>query len=386
MDLRCRLVARRAELEEATLDRVFSINDPAQTGEGDYLTGLRAAVGAALDYGFLILDGAPSGTLPPVPSQLLAQARLAARTGVSLDAVLRRYVAGHSQFSDLLLEEAETAVGSRAELKQLFRCLAAGLDQLIGAASAEYARELAERQRSTQRRRLDLIRDLLAGELRSTAELRYDLDVWHLGMIATGQEDVPAIRELATTLDRVFLQVPVGTDVSWIWLGGRRPFESEELAETRAGLESRLQAPISLGEPAQGPRGWRLTHRQAVAILPIARRGERLIVRYAEDPLLASALQDELLAGSLRELYLAPLARERDRGAAARETLRGYFAAGGNTTSAAAALGVSRRTVRSRISVIEDRLGQSLASISAELQTALRLDEIEASPIRADPP
>ena len=42
----------------------------------------------------------------PVPVALLAQARLAARVGVSLDAVLRRYFAGYTLLGDFLIEEA----------------------------------------------------------------------------------------------------------------------------------------------------------------------------------------------------------------------------------------------------------------------------------------
>jgi DNA-binding PucR family transcriptional regulator len=88
-------------------------------------------------------------------------------------------------------------------------------------------------------------------------------------------------------------------------------------------------------------------------------------------------LQDELLATSLRQLYLDPLRGERDGGVVAMNTLRAYFAASGNASSAAAALGISRRTVGSRLAAIEDRLDLRLDAASAEIETALRLDEIE---------
>jgi DNA-binding PucR family transcriptional regulator len=81
----------------------------------------------------------------------------------------------------------------------------------------------------------------------------------------------------------------------------------------------------------------------------------------------------------LRRNYLAPLESDRDGGTAAKNTLRAYFAAAGNVSSSAAALGVSRQTVRSRVTAIEDRLGRPLETASAEIQTALRLDEIDES-------
>jgi DNA-binding PucR family transcriptional regulator len=97
-------------------------------------------------------------------------------------------------------------------------------------------------------------------------------------------------------------------------------------------------------------------------------------------PLLASTLQDDLLAASLDQLYLAPLRAERDGGEAAKETLRAYFAASGNASSAASALGVNRRTVAARIASIEEKIGRTVDSVSAEIETALRLDEIEPQP------
>src|SRR5262249_45691173 len=94
-ELMARMDERRADLEAVTLDRVFGIAELPQSGESDYLNGLRDAVAAAVEYGYTILDRGPLGALTPIPPQLLVQARLAARVSVSLEAILRRYVAGH---------------------------------------------------------------------------------------------------------------------------------------------------------------------------------------------------------------------------------------------------------------------------------------------------
>jgi DNA-binding PucR family transcriptional regulator len=134
---------------------------------------------------------------------------------------------------------------------------------------------------------------------------------------------------------------------------------------------------LAIGEPGRSMAGWRLTHRQAVATLPIALRAREGVARYVQAPLLASALQDDLLADSLRQCYLAPLESDRDGGVAAKETLRAYFAAGGNVSSAAAALSLNRRTVSSRLAAVEERLGRQLEDASAEIETALRLAELD---------
>jgi DNA-binding PucR family transcriptional regulator len=145
--------------------------------------------------------------------------------------------------------------------------------------------------------------------------------------------------------------------------------------------------PLAIGEPSQGPAGWRLTHRQAQAALLIALRSSEAIVRYSDVAVLASMLQDELLTASLRQLYLEPLAVGRDKGRALRETLRAYFAAERNISSTAAALGVNRHTVTNRLRVIEDRLECPLGSCAMEIDAALRLenllDKTAASPRRA---
>jgi len=111
--------------------------------------------------------------------------------------------------------------------------------------------------------------------------------------------------------------------------------------------------------------------------LPIALRTSENAVRYADVALLASILQDDLLATSLREIYLKPLERDRDGGETIRKTLRAYFSADRNLSSAGALLGVSRRTVANRLRDIEERLGRSLGPVAAEIEITLRADELD---------
>ncbi|MBW8060448.1 MAG: hypothetical protein FVQ78_09030 [Solirubrobacterales bacterium] len=50
--------------------------------------------------------------------------------------------------------------------------------------------------------------------------------------------------------------------------------------------------------------------------------------------------------------------------------------AGRNAASAAAALGVSRQTVGNHLGAIEARLGRSFSSCAAEIEAALRLEDL----------
>ncbi|HET7510349.1 MAG TPA: helix-turn-helix domain-containing protein, partial [Solirubrobacterales bacterium] len=132
---------------------------------------------------------------------------------------------------------------------------------------------------------------------------------------------------------------------------------------------------VAVGEPGEGLAGWRFSHFQAKAALPIAERTGQPVVRYAEVALLAAVARDDLAETSLRQLYLAPLERARDGGKIARETLRAYFAAERNISSTAAALGVDRATVRNRLRAVEDLLGRPLQGSMPDLEIALQLDD-----------
>jgi PucR C-terminal helix-turn-helix domain/GGDEF-like domain len=378
-DLHARLSARWPEVEQAVLTRVFTVEDPSESlADAEYMEGLREAVKASLGYGLASVKLGEERS-PPVPPALLTQTRVAARNGVSLETVLRRCFAGNALFVDFIVEEAEAGGHiERAELQSPLRTQATIFDRLIAAVSEEYACEEQERSLSTRQREAKRIERLLAGELVDTTELSYRLEDHHLGAIASGPGAVEALRELAAALDRRLLFVEREEETVWAWLGGRTDIPADELKAKLDAWPEKL--PLAFGERAQGLTGWRLTHRQARAAWPIALRGPQRVVCYAEVALLAAVLQDDLLATSLRQLYLAPLEEERDGGETARATLRAYFAAGRNVSSAAAAVGVSRRTVANRLRAIEERLGLRVHDCAAEIEAALRLDDLNRSP------
>jgi DNA-binding PucR family transcriptional regulator len=183
------------------------------------------------------------------------------------------------------------------------------------------------------------------------------------------------MRVLAGRLDRRLLAVCREEEPVWAcWLGGGRPLEAEQ-ALRALGEISLDRVLVSVGEPGEGLSGWRFSHRQAKAALPIAERRGQAVLRYADVALLASILRDDLVATSLHQLYLEPLESARDGGKVGRETLRAYFAAERNISSTAAALGVDRRTVTNRIRAIEGLFGRPLKDFATELETALRLDD-----------
>jgi hypothetical protein len=372
--LAARLRERLAELQGAVATRVYSISDPRAVADPAYLQGLNGALAAAIEYRLAVLE-AGERAAPPIPTALLAQARLDARDRVSLDTVLRRYFAGNVLFGDFLVNEAERAEVPSAVLRQLLAVQATVGDRLIAAVSAEYAREAENRPTTPAERRRETVKSLLAGELVDHSELGYELDGHHLALMARGEGAEELMRGLAGAVDRRLLAVQREEEPTWAcWLGGRRQLTAERALEALAG-EVPEGVFVTVGEPGEGLAGWRFSHQQAKAALPIAERRGEPLVRYADVALLAAIARDDLIATSLRQLYLTPLERARDGGKVARETLRAYFEAERNVSSTAAALGVDRRTGRNRLGAIEDLLGRPLKGAEADLEIALRLDD-----------
>ena len=227
-----------------------------------------------------------------------------------------------------------------------------------------------------EHRRLVTIQRLLAGERVDASLLNYDLRGKHAGFVVAGLESDFSFSDLRYRLSsRLLLAKPVNR-LTWGWLGGKRSGLRGDL-ELLLAQEWPDGAAFACGEPSEGLGGWCLTHRQALAALPIAQAGPTPAIHYRSVALLATALHDDLLSSSLRRSYLEPLEEDRDGGLSAKDTLRAYFKAKRNASSAAAVLGVNRATVRNRLAVIEERLGCSPDMCSAALEVALELDAVD---------
>jgi AcrR family transcriptional regulator len=139
-----RLRARCAEIDDAIFARVSDQwFDRTGSGDPEYVAGLRAAGVAAVDY---ILDGIErwGASLAPVPAEATAQARRAARMGVGLETVLRRYVAGHAVLEDYVMQEAERELlpGQEGALREVLGIISALFDRLIAAVGTAYNGEV----------------------------------------------------------------------------------------------------------------------------------------------------------------------------------------------------------------------------------------------------
>jgi hypothetical protein len=380
-----RLRLRSQEIEAAIYGRVVdAVPDSPLVRDTNHQIALREAIATCLGHGLHVIErGGAASTA--IPETVLAHARRAARGGASLGIVLRCCLVANARLGEFIADEAERAgIGAATPARRHLRVSQeAVLEGITLAIANAYDEGYEQARRSPDEHVFELVQRLLAGGVpgpRETTELGYELNaLWHLGVIATGAEAKKTLQLLRSALGCELLYVPRSDGSYWAWLGSSRPSSVGEL-ERRLSPAWLANVRLALGEPAQGIDGWRLTHRQARAALCMGVRGSQPVTRYADDPLLAAGLRDEVLSQTLKETFLAPLGQASDkRGASLRETLRAYFRARCNAATAAVVLEVDRHTVERRLRTIEKQLGRPPQSCQAELEVALRLEEIEDS-------
>ncbi len=264
----------------------------------------------------------------------------------------------------------------RARQPQIETAVFALVERMIAQVADDYDRELQDAERSPEQRRAERVQRLLDGVPVHVGEFGYELDAWHIGVIATGTNAEKAVRDLAAALGRELSSVARDDGEVWAWLGGQRKLM---VADVERVLSTRELAGVSLaiGEPARGVEGWRLTYREAQAAQLVARhRPPCRLTRYLDVAPEANALQDEALADSLIETHLSPLDDLRIGGQAARRTLRALFDTEHNVSSAAHKLDVDRSTVHRRRNEIERQLGCRLHEHQVDIEIALRVEDL----------
>jgi hypothetical protein len=378
--IHARLQRRRPEIEREILSRINAVSGPIEDLAPEYVDSLRAAVAAALDFGLAAIECGEEQA-PLIPATLLTHARVAARNGISLAAMQSRYIAGHGLLSDYLMREAEKDFAGGAVLMRLMRTQTALLDHGLTVIGEEHAREERSQVHTPEQRRVQCIQRLLNGEQLDTTSFAYDFDVHHLGIVAVGPESAQTVRDITEDLDYRRLLVPRPENMVWAWLGAHRQIDPARIASLVSEAPRMI---VAIGEPNLGITGWRLTHRQARAALPLAQCRQSGMARYAEDAVLAASTKDDLLVTSLHQIFLAPLERDGQRGVKLLETLQMYFYTQRSISATASLLKLSQPTVRKRLRTIEDRLERSIGAASPELEVALRLRDLGAMmPIRS---
>lgn len=382
IDLARALRSRIAERQDAFFAHVRSVEpDAAVDGDAQLEIGLREMIAACVECGLSSIErGEPwSGPMPPA---VTTQASRAACGGVSLTTALCRCVAGHTlAWSFVLNEVAHHDLPDEqrfALLLQAWAVLGSLLARVQAEVASAHSSEIARRARSHEQRRAEIVHRLLAGKSPDDgelAELGYEFDAWHLGVIATGMDAKKAVTCLQAGLGCELLPIACGRQTVWAWLGGERRPTFADVERVFSVQQEDADVSLALGEPARGLRGWRVTHLEAEGAMLVARAWPRRLTRYADVAHEATALQDEALADSLIEAYLLPLDDMGIGGQEARRTLHALFGAEHHVSSAAHKLDVDRSTIHRRREGIEQRLGCRLQQHQGDIELALRIEE-----------
>ena len=247
-----RLRCRSTEIEDAIFNRVRALASPAESEDAEYKAGLRATVAESVDYALTSIERGEEST-EAIPPAAAAQARRAARSGVGLDTVLRRYAAGDRLVGEIIMDEAGRFPNEA--LRQVLRTQSPHVDRLMASVAAEYMGELELMRRSPAQRVAERVASLLAGDAPFDAErLDYEFEAWHLGLIVSGVGSDVAARSLAAVVGREPLVVKRSDETAWAWLGGR---ERLEISEVQRHLEAGVLGDVTLavGEPRWGVDG-----------------------------------------------------------------------------------------------------------------------------------
>lgn len=380
-DASAELLGRREELADLLVGEIHRrVPEFAEFGGPELWEAVRDSCLANLESGLEAL--ARERRVPErAPADARELALITARLGLPLGGLLRTYRIGHAlvwdEMFELLEGEAVEAPARRAAIAAASAYLFEHVDRVSTLLTEEYTAERDRFLRSREQRRTQLVRDVLEGAEPEPAEatrtLDYDLRLHHLAVVVSTPDVEAAVRALARQLDAPHrLVVVLAGDTAWGWLGRTREFA---LPERLPAVEG---ARLSFGEPAAGVAGFRTSHRQARDAHRVAlRSGSReQPVRYDDVALESLAAGDEDRASVFVARELRGIDGDDARSRRLRETLRAYFAAGQNASSAAAMLGVHEHTVAYRLRTIEEALGHPVNSRRAELETALRLFEL----------
>jgi len=361
------------EIEDAIIASIFDSELGAAVEDLDPAE-LRPAVAESVSMFFAVAEQRENWT-PAVAPAVAHLIQISARSGAPLEGILRGYSIVLTTFMEFLVEKLSDQPWASEALRHAVSMQTMHSDRLMGAFAAVYEEEMERLSRSAAHDLALRVQRLLAGEPVESVDLGYNLDAWHIGLVAVGAKAEVACQNLAQRLGCDVLYVPEASGRTWAWLGSAQSIAFDRLTQ---GTASTIGDSVSLavGEPRRGADGWRLTHQEAqLALAVMLRMPRQRVTRCSDVALSAAVMGDETLERALVDAYLKPL-HEHSNGRALRKTLRTYLNVNGNIASTAASLGVDRHTVRRRLRKVEEAIDRPLDTCRAELEVALHIERL----------
>lgn len=327
-----------------------------------------------------------------IPEPCLELSRSFVRRGYPLELLLRQYRRGHAELSGIL--EATLGDESGLEGEELAQARALGQailfaydDQLTAAVHDEFVAEEVRWAQSPAGMRAKTIEEVLAGECpdtgRASKALGYELDQYHLGVIAFGDRDGDRIDEASLDAAIEALAVAAGAEsmvtlsagrsVTFGWLG----FASDpDLSSTSIEVAVPDDVSLVVGGPCPGLEGFSRAHEDAQATRRLAKvradaKGRVLV--WSEVASLGLLMADEGAARRFVAEQLGPLNADAPAAERLRGTLNVLFRENDSLTRTAEAMGVHSNTVAYRLRQAEELLGRSVREGRFELEAALKV-------------
>ncbi|MEV0355058.1 helix-turn-helix domain-containing protein [Nocardia sp. NPDC050697] len=346
--------------------------------------------GKAHWLGLLAGIGQPRFRIRP-PIEVIDGARTVARRGYDLNVLLKTYRVGQrglwryiTGVLDLQIRDPELR---GAVLVTFWERSSQWLDGCLDAVVTAYLEEREQRSRSAEEQRAATVRALLRGDA-AAAELtpeRLGHNVEHQQIALTlWAEHSMASPVAARVLARLAadtaaalggpppLTLPSGTHGLWAWVATPEPADVA-LIPAPPVPGTRMAA----GTPWPGVRGFRRSHREALAAQRLATDGAAAgpVIAYRDVELVCLLTGDGSVESArlLVERELGGIAGPGEPAARLRETVREFLAGGGSVTATAEALGVHSNTVRYRLQQAEQRLGRPIEQRRLHLELALEV-------------
>ncbi|MHA6793057.1 PucR family transcriptional regulator [Pseudonocardia bannensis] len=386
-------VARELEIELPTLSSrmasSFLNQIPALQGDDAVTQLVVASTSSNLSTVIDVLQhGIPLHQIS-VPAAAAAHARRFAQRELPVEALLRAYRLGESQFVQwclrLLAARSLDAAELLAAVQEITSVAARYIDQVC-----EHLVDIYETERRLWGQRADAaraasVRTVLGDETLDvgTAEAMIGarLRGWHVAAVAWLQSDpsdaarrVESAAQLLTeAYGRSPLTVLADDHTLWAWVSGTSRPRLDEQVLDRA-LVSHPDLHLALGDPGPDLAGFRSSHREALKAKAVAQMSGGTTARLTR---FATVSISALLLDRLDEVRtwvgrtLGDLARDDEAMAKLRDTVRIFLQTGGSFTDAAARLHLHKNTVHYRVRKAEEIRGRPLGDGRLDVEVAL---------------
>jgi hypothetical protein len=371
------LRARSADLIQHIEAKVSDFDGQSERNAGNGREGRVAAIAATVNYSLAAIDR--RGKWDPIPQALAEHVHHLARIGVRAGVLVRRCIVVRRGFETFIQQEIERAgyADSGAMFKRLYEMYRPLWEHIIVSVEHEHEEECERLSASPERRRSELVRQLLRDDLPLGEQdvLKYEVSLsWHLGVLATGSDRAGLLLALNDGLCRPFLYIPdADNGTSWAWFGGTGKLGASDIGRLLSMKRDR-EASLAIGESGFGLAGWRETHEEAQAALLVAERESGVIVSCANALPIIGALQSQAVIKMFHKTYIAPLNSAYLDGRRVRDALRAYFKHGRSPSTAGRAIGVSRRTIENYLNDTRKILGDPVDLTGLEI--ALRIEDL----------